>query len=330
MGKKNNNYWNLDTMNQYCNEQNNGYKILEIKWVEKPYQKQLWAFIKCPIKEHEPYWMWWNHFYKKDNCKQCSYDKLRKRNLESFDVTTFYKNYGLTILNINEWKNVDSKMSCIDKLGFKYKTSVTVLRQSGKSFIFNKRNPYSLENIKLFCKLYRPEYEIISDTYNGIKESYLWKYNGEFYNNKICDREFYCTADGFVNGFVKHPNLTKSKLDLKVRYYLNKYNICYVTEKTFDGCIDIIKLRFDFYIKHDNKEWCIEADGLQHEIIIEQWGGLKGLQDRIKKDNIKNKFCKDNNINLIRIPQAKINHIEQIIIDTFNVDIKEINSERSA
>lgn len=119
---------------------------------------------------------------------------------------------------------------------------------------------------------------------------------------------------------MKHPDLTRSKLDLEIRKYLNKYNIYYKTESSFEGCSDKQKLLFDFYIVYNSKQYCIEADGLQHRMIVDEWGGLKGLQDRIKKDNIKNEFCKANNIKLIRIPQEKFRYVESIIISEFNVD----------
>lgn len=39
---------------------------------------------------------------------------------------------------------------------------------------------------------------------------------------------------------------------------LNEYNINFIKEKTFKGCVDKIKLRFDFFI--DNS-YLIEFDG---------------------------------------------------------------------
>jgi hydrogenase maturation factor HypF (carbamoyltransferase family) len=46
---------------------------------------------------------------------------------------------------------------------------------------------------------------------------------------------------------------------------------------------------------------CIEHDGIQHFKAFKIWGGEIGLLNRQKKDKIKNNFCEDNKIRLIRI-----------------------------
>ena len=42
-------------------------------------------------------------------------------------------------------------------------------------------------------------------------------------------------------------------------------------------------------------------DGIQHFKAFKIWGGEIGLLNRQKKDKIKNNFCEDNKIRLIRI-----------------------------
>lgn len=48
-------------------------------------------------------------------------------------------------------------------------------------------------------------------------------------------------------------------------------------------------------------DMCIEYDGAQHFIAVDYWGGENGLYYRKLNDNIKNKYCKENNIKLFRI-----------------------------
>jgi hypothetical protein len=45
----------------------------------------------------------------------------------------------------------------------------------------------------------------------------------------------------------------------------------------------------------------VEIDGLQHEQIVPHFGGEDGFKDRVKKDKIKNEYCKLNDIKLTRI-----------------------------
>jgi len=93
------------------------------------------------------------------------------------------------------------------------------------------------------------------------------------------------------------PKCKDSKGEKIISWFLNKRGIIYETQKMFDGCKDIRKLRFDFYIPSINT--CIEFDGRHHFELIEF--GEEKLKDTIRKDKIKNKFCEENKIKLLRI-----------------------------
>lgn len=70
-------------------------------------------------------------------------------------------------------------------------------------------------------------------------------------------------------------------------------------QKRFKDCRDIKPLPFDFYLYKYNL--CIEYDGQQHFESVEIFGGDTKFIDTKKKDKIKNQYCIDNNIGLIRI-----------------------------
>lgn len=80
---------------------------------------------------------------------------------------------------------------------------------------------------------------------------------------------------------------------------LDKNNIKYIREYKFIDCKNIKPLPFDFFLFEYNT--CIEYDGEQHFKINKYFGGEKGLLKRQKNDNIKNEYCINNNIRLIRI-----------------------------
>lgn len=110
-------------------------------------------------------------------------------------------------------------------------------------------------------------------------------------------------------------NCNTSSGNRKIRKTLNN-KIKYIDEYRFDECKNIYALPFDFYLPDYNL--CIEYHGIQHykEIgFFSAGGGLKGLK---KRDKIKEKFCKDNGINLLVIPYTEFDNIEQILIDTLN------------
>jgi very-short-patch-repair endonuclease len=113
------------------------------------------------------------------------------------------------------------------------------------------------------------------------------------------------------------PKCKRSKGEIKIENFLKENNIKYETQKTFDGCKFIRKLKFDFYLPKYNL--CIEFDGQQHFNSYERYGGIKGFNKRKLYDSIKNKFCLDNNINLLRISYTQIKNIEKILKEKLNL-----------
>jgi hypothetical protein len=107
------------------------------------------------------------------------------------------------------------------------------------------------------------------------------------------------------------PKCKSSKGELKILEYLVNNNIKNDIQKSFDDCRYINKLPFDFYLKDYNI--LLEYDGEGHYKPIKKFGGQKGFNNTKRNDNIKNKYCKDNNIKLIRIPYWDFDNIENIL-----------------
>lgn len=107
----------------------------------------------------------------------------------------------------------------------------------------------------------------------------------------------------------EHSNISKG--NAKIIDILDKNGIEYEIEKIFETCKDKRYLPFDFYI--DNK-YVIEYDGEQHfnqESIFD-------YEYTHNHDLIKSKWCKDNNIPLIRIPYTHYNNLclEDLLLET--------------
>jgi hypothetical protein len=85
---------------------------------------------------------------------------------------------------------------------------------------------------------------------------------------------------------------------------LNELGLHYKTQYSFDDCVYKNKLRFDFAVidDQDNIKFLIENDGEQHFRPIELFGGQEGFEYNQKRDQIKNDYCKKNNITLLRFP----------------------------
>jgi hypothetical protein len=96
------------------------------------------------------------------------------------------------------------------------------------------------------------------------------------------------------------PRCNESFGEKLIRKYFNDNNIEYESQKKFEGCKNIKLLPFDFFIPVLNI--CIEYDGIIHFFPRDSYGGEQGFEALKKRDEIKNKFCKENGVKLIRIP----------------------------
>jgi very-short-patch-repair endonuclease len=113
----------------------------------------------------------------------------------------------------------------------------------------------------------------------------------------------------------------KSKGELIIQEFLIKNNIKYIKNKTFENCKSLKnhKLQFDFFIPIRNL--VIEFDGIQHYKSQKIFGGEEQLINQKINDNIKNEFCYNNNINLLRIKYNEIKNIKNILNNTILYEI---------
>ena len=104
-----------------------------------------------------------------------------------------------------------------------------------------------------------------------------------------------------------------------IKSFLLLNNIQFEQEYTFIDCTNPLTgklLRFDIFITDLNL--CIEFDGQQHFNAVPLFGGKEELEKTIFRDNIKNEYCRSNNINLIRIKYNE--NIENILNERLNVN----------
>lgn len=178
---------------------------------------------------------------------------------------------------------------------------------------------YTIERFqsKIF-ELTGKEYSLIGDCVNGVTETMV-KHN-------ICGAEFSVSPTNFINHERRCPECyplssSKSKGELKILGYLKSNGIPFIEQYSFDDCADINKLLFDFAIFSNSKKnklkLLIEFDGGQHYYPVDFFGGEEGFKKQIKRDEIKNTYCRDNNIPLLRIPYWEFDNIENILNKEF-------------
>lgn len=160
---------------------------------------------------------------------------------------------------------------------------------------------------KCGCWKCEKTYKLTKDEFinrsNKIHE-YKYDYSLVDYKNNRTKVKIICPKHGtFEKTPNKHLNSKQgcpkcspnSKGENIIKYYLDKNNIQYEVQHRFDECKNINSLPFDFFIKEMNL--CIEYDGIQHFDKNSKFY----FNDLIKNDKIKNKYCKMNNIELLRI-----------------------------
>ena len=172
--------------------------------------------------------------------------------------------------------------------------------------IETKFTNWTNDRIQKFCQDERPEYELVSgpeDGSKGVECNYIFKYNGKFIS-KGSKRDFKVNLGSFLYNNASHPMLSSSRGEIKVYKKLSKIDCEFEKEFTFDNCKGVKDrvLRFDFAVFFEDEIKLIEYDGKQHFEPVDYWGGEKYFNLLQENDKIKDKYCKENNIDLLRIP----------------------------
>ena len=136
-----------------------------------------------------------------------------------------------------------------------------------------------------------------------------------------CNREelYSVRTDQLTSGLTTLCNICSEQIstgEMAILNLLTKNNIIYLTEKRFDNCRfpdTNAQAKFDFYLPKQN--YLIEFDGEQHFRESGMYSNLAKIQEH---DEFKNKWCRENNIPLIRIPYWKRGSLtlEDLLLET--------------
>lgn len=118
-----------------------------------------------------------------------------------------------------------------------------------------------------------------------------------------CNCEWATTINDFTNSGHRCPHCNKSSGETKISNFLREHNVIFEREYRFDDCKYKYRLPFDFYLKEYNL--CIEYDGIQHFMPITFAGKndsecIERFNQTVEKDKIRNQYCLDNGITLLR------------------------------
>lgn len=175
---------------------------------------------------------------------------------------------------------------------------------------------------------YGNEYTVLGEYINA-KTKVLVKHNN-------CGYEWLITPTSLLKNR-RCPVCNQSYGESEIENFLLYNKINYSKQVTFSDCKDKDVLKFDFSVndKNGNILSLIEFDGLFHFKPIKLTGmtqqqAIDNLRSTQKRDNIKNAYCNDNDISLLRIKYTEkhfINnklkpYLENLLYNKFEVPNK--------
>ncbi len=89
------------------------------------------------------------------------------------EVKDTVHNLGYILLS-KDYINNREKLLLMDEYGYFYQISLSNLKNNRVPLKFDVYNSYTIQNIKLWCKINNKPYELISDTYSGNNQKLKW------------------------------------------------------------------------------------------------------------------------------------------------------------
>lgn len=164
------------------------------------------------------------------------------------------------------------------------------LRGVGCPKCMNVHRPTTKEFIEHAISIHgnKYDYKLVKYINNNVKVKILCKEHGEFEQRP---------ADHLSNKGC--PICRESKGEREIAKWLDDNGIKYLKQHKFSDCKHKKQLPFDFYLPEHNT--CIEYHGRHHYEPVPAFGGDQEFESIKIRDEIKEKYCYINNINLIAI-----------------------------
>ena len=271
--------------------------------------------IICRVEGHKPFSMTPNNHLRGENCKQCGYEKLANERKLTFDefVKNSNRTHGIGRYDYSKVVYVNNNVEVIiichnhdEPYEFKQKPKHHMNGHGCKKCADEKLAIEKLKSIDLFIKEANEVHGF--GTYDYSKVEYVDTHTEVII---ICPKHgpFPQEPSNHLSG-QGCPKCNKNKGEEAVRKFLTEKGIEFEEQKKFEGCEYKRKLKFDFYLPKYNL--CIESDGNVHFEKI-NWSGKmtnEEMEENLKlsqiRDNIKNEYCKNNGIGLLRVNNRKV------------------------
>ncbi|MFF3147928.1 hypothetical protein ACFVRU_41000 [Streptomyces sp. NPDC057927] len=260
------------------------------------------------IYEVNPY-----HFLNKQRCPKCTLIRTIKNKTKTHAqfIQEVFDLVGTEYKVLSKYNGTSNKLIMkhnIDKCGHEYEVSPSKFTSTGqrcpKCFGTHKKNT---------CQFKQDVYDLTGYQYKVLDE-YVNAKTKITIKHEICEHEWSITPNDFLRG-KRCPYCNESKGEKAISNWLNNNKIKYISQFKFNDCKYKKTLPFDFAIFDDSNilQCLVEYDGELHYISVKHFGGEKKFEKTQRNDQIKNDYCKQNNIPLLRIPYWEFDNIEDII-----------------
>jgi len=248
------------------------------------------------------------HDFKDGNQRQCNECGIEKGNYHRSsleEIAEYIESLGYILLT-NKYINSDEKIIIKDKNGYMYSMLLSNLKGEQGTKIVHKSNPFSIDNIKLWCKINQKDFIVLSDKYEAKNIKLKWKclkdgckeifyaYWYDIYNDKEC---VYCSIP---------------KGEKKIKELFNNNYVSYDWQKEFQGLIGLGGglLSYDFFLLKYNL--LIEYQGEFHDGKARHQTKAK-LKKQKEHDRRKKEYALQHKYNFLEIWYWDFDNIETIL-----------------
>lgn len=247
------------------------------------------------------------------SCNQCVIkNRGINRRVPLSEVKYAFEQRGYKIMNILQYHGNSSYLEVEDIEGYKGFISLANIRTNEKMTRYSRKvnEKYFIYNLNHWMKLNHLETKVIDFS------------TKKFYSGRqavkckcSCGTEFDVLYTNLVRGQYRCAKCTRSvsTYEFMMRTYLDSLDVNYISQYRIDDCRDVLPLPFDFYLT--DYDCLIEVDGEGHFFPCYFHNCSKEKAEKTfkltqKHDKIKNKFCKEYNRKLVRIPYWEFQHEE--------------------
>lgn len=308
----------VENIQTYIQRKNPNTILLEAHPIIKNKKKR--TLLKCQCGCGEIFNKLWENLYGKVycECNKCTLQKRgknhRKDKQSAFD---FFEKNGYKILEKpqeflrNQYIEVENAEGYRGFISYSRLLSgrniaVFDIRTNKKNYIYNANIWAKNNNIKT--------------TVIGFCDDKKWTTQGILCKCE-CGKKFVTSIASFQNGKIRCDVCSQSvsSYEYIVKKFLEDKQIDYIYQYRINSCKDILPLPFDFYLKEQQKLIEVDGEGHYKPCHFNQIGyedSLKTYEITKKHDEIKNNYCKQYNIPLLRIAYWQIidNSFQEIII----------------